>query len=161
MPGLSGLAGFTSFREPDVSDPLELLHARYGASGEVPAEGLQLDAVLGTLLSHRSVRAYLPQRLPAGLLETLVAAAQSASSSSNLQSFSVVAVESSGRRTRLAELAGGQGFIREAPLFLAWLVDLSRLGRVAQLAGVEAEGLDYLDTFLMGPSMPRWRRRTW
>lgn len=133
-----------------MSDPNELLRARYGESNTVSVDGLHVDAVLTTLLSHRSVRAYLPKGLPVGLLETLVAAAQSASTSSNLQSFSVLAVESAERRARLAELAGRQSFIHEAPVFLAWLIDLSRLEHVARRAGVEAEGLHYLDTFLMG-----------
>ena len=52
----------------------------------------QWNAVLETMLAHRSVRGFLPDALPDGTLELLVAAAQSASTSSNLQVWSVVAV---------------------------------------------------------------------
>jgi nitroreductase len=75
-----------------------LLQARYGADA-VPAAG-KLNEVLRCLLAHRTVRAYLPDALPPGTLETLVAAAQSAASSSNLQLWSVIAVEDAGRKAR-------------------------------------------------------------
>jgi len=65
-----------------LADPNAAFQARY-RDGSRP-EGAWND-VLGLQLAHRSVRAYLPDALPAGTLETLVAAAQSAASSSNLQ----------------------------------------------------------------------------
>jgi nitroreductase len=108
------------------------------------------NPVIDTLLSHRSVRAFQSTPLPEGTLELLVAAAQSAASSSNLQVWSVVAVRDPERRHRLAALAGDQSHIREAPLFLAFLVDVARLSRVAERASKPIEGVDYLDTFLMG-----------
>lgn len=105
---------------------------------------------LDTLLSHRSVRAYLPDPLPVGTLETLIVAAQSAASSSNLQPWSVVAIEDAQRRDRLAALAANQEHIRQAPLFLVWLADLSRLGHIAQQLEQPAEWLEYLDAFVVG-----------
>jgi nitroreductase len=101
------------------------------------------------MLGHRSVRAYLPQPLAAGTLETLVAAAQSAPTSSNLQAWSVVAVEDPARRDRLATLSNNQAFIRQAPLFLCWIADLSRLTRLGEAHGRRLEGLDYLESFMV------------
>ncbi|MDF1486198.1 NADPH-dependent oxidoreductase [Ramlibacter sp. H39-3-26] len=124
-----------------------LLRARYGA--QAPAITLAASQVLDQLLGHRSVRHFLPDALPAGTIETLVAAAQSAPSSSNLQTWSVIAVQSQPSRDRLAELTGNQAHIARAPLFLAWLADLSRIARVAGRAQRSADGLHYLDTFLM------------
>ncbi|MBV8885724.1 MAG: hypothetical protein JO235_17250 [Chroococcidiopsidaceae cyanobacterium CP_BM_RX_35] len=50
-----------------MTNPTELLHQRYGTSA------LDLDIkwndCLSTLLSHRSIRAYLPKPLPSGTLE--------------------------------------------------------------------------------------------
>ena len=65
----------------------------------------QWNEVLEIILNHRSVRGFLPDQLPDGTLELLIAAAQSASSSSNLQFWSVVAVQESERKSRIAELA--------------------------------------------------------
>ncbi|WLC10638.1 nitroreductase family protein [Bradyrhizobium elkanii USDA 94] len=104
---------------------------------------------MANLLAHRSVRAYRPDPLPPRTLETLVAAAQSAPSSSNLQTWSVVVVEDQARKARLAEFAGGQKHIVEAPLFLVWLADLSRAERLARNAQHPKDGLPFLETFLL------------
>jgi len=130
-----------------------LIDTRYaGSSPDELAKDAALDwnPVLDTLLSHRSVRAFSSAELAPGTLELLVAAAQSAASSSNLQVWSVVAVRDQARKERLSKLAGDQAHIREAPLFLAFLVDVARLARTAERAQKPAEGLAYLDTFLMG-----------
>ena len=105
--------------------------------------------MLDTILNHRSVRAFLPRALPEGTLELLVAAAQSASTSSNLQFWSVVAVQETARRSRLAELAGQQQFIRDAPLLLVWLADLSRLDRIAAEHQAQVDGTHYLEEFIV------------
>lgn len=110
----------------------------------------QWNDTLELLLSHRSHRAFLPERLPEGTLETIIGAAQSASTSSNLQVWSVVAVEDQARKSRLAELAGGQQHVRDCALFLVWLSDLARLQRLAELNGREAAALPYLELFMTG-----------
>ncbi|WP_249730095.1 MULTISPECIES: NADPH-dependent oxidoreductase [unclassified Chelatococcus] len=97
------------------------------------------------MLAHRSVRAFLPRALPDGTLETLVAAAQSASSSSNLQTWSVVSVTDPARKSRLARLSANQNAIDEAPLLLVWLADLSRLQRIGDECGHAVDGLAYLE----------------
>src|ERR1700755_394386 len=89
----------------------ELLHARYRA-GDVPGVSAWND-VLATLLSHRSVRSYQQTPLPEGTLKMIVAAAQSASTSSNLQSWSVVAVEDPARKARLSAVAANQAPVRD------------------------------------------------
>jgi nitroreductase len=123
----------------------ELLHLRYG--NDFSAE-IDDNDFLKTLLSHRSIRAYSLQPLPSGTLEILVAAAQSAATSSNLQTWSVVAVEDMKRKEKLSHLAGNQAYIRQCPLFLVWLADLARLSYVAENRGMSHEGLDYLEMFL-------------
>jgi nitroreductase len=126
----------------------DLLASRYGKGGITDPAGW--SETLDVLLSHRSVRAYLPDPLPDGTLETLVAAAQSASSSSNLQCWSVVAVEDPARKARLAALSSAQKYIIQAPLFLVWLVDLARLEGIAAERGVTPEALAYLEAFTLG-----------
>jgi nitroreductase len=108
------------------------------------------NETLDVLLAHRSVRAFRRNPLPVGTIETLVSAAQSAPSSSNLQVWSVVAVEDADRKARLAALAGHQRHIVEAPLFLVWLVDLHRLTALAEERDGEHGALRYLESFLLG-----------
>lgn len=126
--------------------PIDLIQERYGDNTFHPDS--LWNSTLATLLSHRSVRAYRPDALLPQTLETLVAAAQSAATSSNLQTWSVVAVEDPGRKDRLAHLAGDQAHIRQCPLFLVWLADLARLHQLAGQRGLPAEGLDYLELFV-------------
>jgi FMN reductase (NADPH) len=97
---------------------------------------------------HGSVRRYKPDPVPPDLVETLVAAAQRASTSSNLQVVSVVAVAEAARRVRLAELCGQQAHIAQAPIFLAWCADLQRLERSCMLRGY-TQVTDYVENFLV------------
>ncbi len=131
----------------DARTAFDLLSARYGSVPDaVPS---RWNATLDLLLNHRSVRAYRDDPLPPGTLETLVAAAQSASTSSNLQTWSVVAVTDPSRKARLSAIASGQRHIAQAPLFLVFLADLARLGRIAERRGIAAEGLDYLELLIV------------
>ncbi len=105
---------------------------------------------LDLLLAHRSHRNFLDQPLPEGALEAIVAAAQSASTSSNLQVWSVVAVEDEERKIRLADLAGGQKHVRDCKLLLIWLCDLARLELLGKDKGRDAAALPYLEIFMTG-----------
>lgn len=125
----------------------EALTLRYG-DGPVPPAGPWNDQI-AALLSHRSVRGYRPDPLPDGTLETLVAAAQSAATSSNLQVWSVVAVTDADARRELAEIAGGQQHIVQCPLYLVWLADLARNSRLGRSAEVEMQAIPYLETFML------------
>ena len=69
---------------------------------------------------HASVRHYKPDPLPVSTIETIVAAGQCASTSSNLQMYSVIAVTDANTREKFALLTNNQYQIREAPVFLVW-----------------------------------------
>ena len=134
--------------DSDHTDPKTALRDRYGAD-QIPITGPWND-VIGGLLSHRSVRQFNPQALEPGTTETLVAAAQSAATSSNLQCWSVISVTDQALRQELAEIAGNQNHVVQCPLFLVWLCDLSRHERLAQSQGVELQALKLTESFLVG-----------
>lgn len=121
--------------------------ARYG--DPTAALGVVND-VLAVQLAHRSVRRFRSREIGDDELTAIVAAAQSAPTSSNLQAWSVVAVRDPERKARLAALAGGQAFIAQAPLFLVWVADLGRARRLADRAGTPLDAADYLETTLTG-----------
>ena len=128
-----------------------LLRHRYGESRtqEKQAADLPVSDFIESLLGHRSVRAYSDRALPDDILHTIIAAAQSASSSSNLQAWSVVAVQDSARKERLAAYAGNQKHVSSAPLLLVFIADLYRLRSVSVAAGTKGDALDYLESFLV------------
>ncbi|MGL4243432.1 MAG: nitroreductase family protein, partial [Beijerinckiaceae bacterium] len=121
-----------------MKDDISRLSLRYG-TGDAPRTARPND-VIEHLLDHRSVRSYRPDALPDGALELIVAAAQSAATSSNLQTWSVVAVTDQAVKDACTAFAGGQKHISECPVFLLFLADLARLNRVADAAGVPPKG---------------------
>ena len=125
-----------------------LLHQR-NRQGE-PVAPPEWNDTLETILNHRSVRGFLSDSLPEGTLALLVAAAQSASTSSNLQVWSVVAVRDPDRKARIATLAGNQPFIRDAPLMLVWLADLNRIRDIAADRQTQVEATHYTEAFILG-----------
>jgi nitroreductase len=125
----------------------EALRRRYGASG-LPVMG-PWNEVIATLLDHRSVRSYKPDPVPAGALETMVAAAQSAATSSNMQWTSVIAVSDPEKKKVLAEIAGNQKHIEQCPLFLCWVADMTRNGLISIEQKVDFQTMPWLETFMV------------
>jgi len=82
------------------------------------------------------------------MVEKIVGAAQRSSTSSNLQMYSVVAVTDEAKKEKMAQLCGNQQFIREAPVFLAWCADLSRLERICERQGYEQVS-GYVENYLL------------
>ena len=128
-------------------DTREALQKRYGAEA-IPAVGPWNDTI-ALLLDHRSVRGYKPDPVPAGTLEMLVAAAQSAATSSNMQWTSVVAITDPAKKKVLAEIAGNQKHIEQCPLYLCWVTDMSRNSAIGQAEKTELKVMPWLETFLV------------
>lgn len=125
----------------------QLLEERYGLS-HTP-EGIVWNEQIEHMMSHRSVRRYLPDALPEGTLETMVAAAQSASSSSNLHMWSVIAVTDPTMKSDLYRVSGqGNPFIEDAPALLLWVADQSRNNAISKANGGSGIVHDYLDALV-------------
>lgn len=121
----------------------EAWQARYGAAA--PSDYPDLAG----FLRHRSVRKYAEREVPESLIAALVAAAQSAATSSNLQLWSVISVQDPDHRRAIFEATGQQDQVAKAPWFLAFCADHHRLRQAAQRAGQEPAGLDYTEFMVM------------
>lgn len=84
------------------------------------------NPVIDLLTGHRSIRKFTDQPVKPELLNELLVAGQSAATSSNLQGVSVIRVTNPETRKSLAEVAGGQSYVKEAAEFLAFCADLNR-----------------------------------
>lgn len=104
---------------------------------------------LAPLLRHRSVRKYGEKPVDEDLAKSLVGAAQSAATSSNLQLWSVVSVQNPATRDEIAKIADNYEHIRTCSWFFAFLADHHRLKVAANEVGEEAEGLDYTEFYTM------------
>ncbi len=130
----------------------EALQRRYGADALKDWQGPPAgpwNETIALMLDHRSVRGYKPDPVPPGTLETLIAAAQSAATSSNMQWWSAVAVTDPAKKKVLAEIAGGQKHIEQCPLFIAWVADMSRNQRISEATGTDFETMPWLETFMV------------
>ena len=70
----------------------------------------------------------------------------------SMQTWSVVVVEDEARKARLSEFASAPAHIRQAPLFLVFLSDLSRAERLAREGG-RTRALTFSRRFLSQGSM--------
>jgi FMN reductase (NADPH) len=97
---------------------------------------------------HGSVRNYKSDPVPDSLINTIVAAGQAASTSSNLQTYSVLVTTDPGKKQKIKEITGGQKHITQAPVFLIWCADFSRLKRVCDHQGYSIEA-GYMENFMV------------
>jgi FMN reductase (NADPH) len=97
---------------------------------------------------HGSVRQYKPDPLPHEMVETIVQAGQRAATSSNLQMYSVVALTDPDKRAQMQTYCDGQKHISQAPVFLTWVADLSRLERICATRGYTQEA-GMVENFLL------------
>ena len=132
---------------PPAVDTTEALTRRYGVDAVPPAG--PWNETIAVMLDHRSVRSYKPDPLPPGALETLIAAAQSAATSSNMQWWSAVAITDPEKKKVLAEVAGGQKHIEQCPVFIAWVADMSRNQRISDAEKTAFETMPWLETFMV------------
>ncbi len=114
--------------------------------GEEPGQPLP---AIDRFLSHRSVRKFDSRPVDESIVAGLIAAAQSASTSSNLQLWSAISVQDPDRRKALAKLCADQKQVHEAPWFFAFLADHHRLSVAARELGIEPDGLDYMEFTIM------------
>ncbi|MDP1841714.1 MAG: nitroreductase family protein [Reyranella sp.] len=132
---------------PTTDMKADALARRYGADA-LPAAG-PWNETIAVMLDHRSVRGYKPDPLPAGTLESMIAAAQSAATSSNMQWWSAIAITDPAKKKVLAEIAGNQKHIEQCPLFIAWVADMSRNQRISDATKTDFETMPWLETFMV------------
>ena len=115
----------------------DLYTARFGAAaaGTLPCDESDLTATHRIQLAHRSIRRFRPDPVPDALLTLILAAAQSAPTSSNLNAYSILVVRDPAVKHELALLAGEQPHIEQCPVFLLFAPDIHRLGKICALAG--------------------------
>ena len=130
-----------------------LLEARYGNQPH-PAN-LIWSPVVEQQLAHKSVRTFLDAPLPKGALETMVSAAQSASTSSALHLWSLVAITDRDMKQHLSDTIAATvptdriPWIEEAPVLLLWVADASKSADLTKEQAQQPAVLEYLDSFLM------------
>ena len=109
-----------------------------------------MNETLRSLNAHRSIRAYTNEAVADEQLDAIIEAVQHAPTSINGQALSVVVVRDPARRARIAELAGGQPWIAQAPVFLCFVIDYLKTRFACNKKGVEQATHRTLEGLLAG-----------
>ncbi|MDJ0923507.1 MAG: nitroreductase family protein [Acidimicrobiia bacterium] len=96
-----------------------------------------------TIHGHRSIRRYKPDPVDAALLEKLLEAGVRASSSGNMQTFSIVVSRDPDMRERLYGPHMEQEMVRQAPVLLTFCADFRRMRKWLRIS----EAPDNFDDF--------------
>jgi nitroreductase len=120
---------------PDsVSHIKEALLERFGEALEIDPDLTGLDEI-ARIAAHRVHRRYLSRDIPPHLTRLLCACALSAPSKSDLQQADIVVLRDRPKIDAIADLLAEMPWVREAPVFLVFLANGSRLPKVARMRG--------------------------
>jgi FMN reductase (NADPH) len=98
-----------------------------------------MNETIDLLSSHRSIRKFTAQPVEDDLLHAIVRAAQCASTSHHVQAYTIVRVQDKKNRQQIANLAGPQPWVEQAPVFLVFCADLTRLEDACDRHGLAAQ----------------------
>ncbi|CCP03542.1 nitroreductase [Erwinia amylovora Ea644] len=98
-----------------------------------------MNEITQRLKSHRSTRSYSDKPVPEEVMDDVIEAAWRAPTSVNSHQVSLVVVRDVQTRARIAELAGGQAWITQAPVGMTAVLD-----RYESQQGIAAEGKNRL-----------------
>ncbi len=96
-----------------------------------------MNETVRLLQTHHSSRSYKSDAIPVEILDAIIESAHRAPTSVNSQQISLVVVRDAASRKRIAEIAGGQPWIAQAPVFIAVVADLYKTGLGVEKAGSE------------------------
>ena len=120
---------------PDFASHIQAaLSTRFGAQLDVDAGLPGLDE-LARIAAHRVHRRYQPREVAPELLRLLCACALSAPSKSDLQQADILIVRDRAKIKSIGALLPEMPWVCDAPVFLVFLANGSRLPQISQLRG--------------------------
>lgn len=99
------------------------------------------------LLERRSIRKYLPDAVDPELLEAILAQGCRASTTGNMQVYSIIVTKSPEKKKELAPLHFNQKMVTEAPVVLTFCADFNRFCKWCRMRGAEP-GYDNFLSFM-------------
>lgn len=120
-----------------MSKTLDVLWRDRFALDNAGLEGEACDPAVEKLLAHRTQRLYTDAPVPASVLDTLVGAALSAASKSDMQQVSLIRIRDRAVRERIGALIPAMPWIVQAPEFFIVCGDNRRIRRVCAFRGLD------------------------
>src|SRR5690554_6158063 len=92
-----------------------------------------MTEITSLIQNHRSIRKYKDKQISNDILQDLFLSAQSASSSHNVQAYSIILVRDQEKKDKISMLAGDQRWVRECPVFLVFCADLNKMKTACEM----------------------------
>lgn len=103
--------------------------------------------MIATLLNHRTIRKYKAEMLPNAMLEVILEAGCRASTTGNMQVYSIINTTSVELKNELAPLHFNQRMIQDAPNILTFCADFNRFNKWCRMSNAEP-GYDNFLSFI-------------
>ena len=127
----------------------KLVADRYAEEIDLDFSKIQETETLKSILSRRSIRKFLNKPISKELLSSILAAAQSAPSKSNLQQYSILVIQDQNIKNEISNLIGNTKWALTAPIFFLYLADIRRNIKITNDRGYEHKN-NNVDTFMNG-----------
>ena len=101
-------------------------------------------SIIESIHQHRSIRKYKPDQIPEDLLQELLEAGIRASSSGNMQTYSIIVTRDKVLREQLYKAHFQQNMVLEAPLLLTFCADFNRMRQWLRIS----DAADNFDNFM-------------
>ncbi|WP_019243471.1 MULTISPECIES: oxygen-insensitive NADPH nitroreductase [Bacillus] len=110
-----------------------------------------MNETIETILNHRSIRSFEDKLLSEEQIQTIVQCAQSASSSSYIQAYSIIGVNDPEKKAKLAEIAGPQTYVEKNGHLFIFCADLHRHIIASKMEEVNInEAIESTEIFMVG-----------
>jgi len=101
-------------------------------------------SIVAAMHRHRSIRSYRPDPVPEDLLNEILGAGVRASSSGNMQTYSIIVTRDKALREQLYQPHMEQSMVLDAPVLLTFCADFHRMRRWLEVSGAP----DNFDNFM-------------
>lgn len=119
-----------------------------------------MNKTIEIMKNHISIRKFKDKLIPKEIIEELIQAGQSASTSNFAQAYSIIQIENKETRKVFYDITKGQEHILKAPLFFVFVADLERARKTTELyqeqmdsGSTEAFIIATVDTALLAQNM--------
>ncbi len=85
--------------------------------------------MIDTIFKHRSIRKYKPDPVPPEILDRILEAGSKASTTGNMQVYSMIVTTDTELREKLCDVHFGQEMVREAPVHITFCADFNRFNK--------------------------------
>lgn len=109
-----------------------------------------MNPVIETLINHRSERSYLDKAIPDAILDDIILAAYRAPTSIHSQQVSVIVTRDKATKAKIAELAGGQPWIAQAPVFITFVLDMHKTREAMALIDQQQIAHESIESIVSG-----------